>query len=83
MLYKSSSSFLFVNATKIYQFKASDSKIKKHLLCLGNLSKDFRAIDIEKARLSGYVYEFSIDYVIDPSYFIYIHKYLMKNYYMK
>ena len=48
-------------------------------MCLGNLSKDFTAIDIEKARLSGYVYEFSVGYnIIDTSYFIYIHKYLMK-----
>ena len=28
-----SNSFLFVNATKIYQFKAKDSEIKKYPLC--------------------------------------------------
>ena len=28
-----SNRFLFVNATKIYQFKANDFKIKIHLLC--------------------------------------------------
>ena len=33
-------SFLFVNATKIYQFKAKDSKIKDYTMCLGNISKD-------------------------------------------
>ena len=33
--------FLFVNATKIYQFKAKDSEIKDYTLCLGNISKDF------------------------------------------
>ena len=43
MLYNGSNSFLFANATKIYQFKAKDSKIKKYLLCLGNVSGDFSA----------------------------------------
>ena len=31
-----SNSFLFVNATKIYQSKAKDSEIKNYLLCLAN-----------------------------------------------
>ena len=43
-----SNSFLFVNATKIYQFKAKDSNIKKYPLCLGNISKDFTANNIKK-----------------------------------
>ena len=34
-------SLLFVNATKIYQFKAKVSEIKYYALCLENLSKDF------------------------------------------
>ena len=38
----------FVNSTKIYQFKATDSKIKLHLLCLGNISKDFPANNMKK-----------------------------------
>ena len=33
-------SFSFADATKIYQFKAKDSEIKKYPLCLGNASKD-------------------------------------------
>ena len=37
--YNGSNSFLFGNATKIYQFKAKDFEIKKHPLCLGNISK--------------------------------------------
>ena len=32
--------FLFVNATRIYQFKAKYSEIKKYHLYLGNISKD-------------------------------------------
>ena len=39
--YNGSNSFLFVNATKIYQFKAKDSEIKYCALCLGNISKYF------------------------------------------
>ena len=35
MDYKGNNSFLFVNATKIYQFKAKDSEIEKHPLYLG------------------------------------------------
>ena len=43
-----SNSFLFVNATRIYQFKANDSEIKKYPFCLGNISKDFTSINIKK-----------------------------------
>ena len=39
--YNGRNSFLFVNATKIYQFKAKDSEIKIHSSCLGNISGFF------------------------------------------
>ena len=32
--YNGSNSFLFINVTKIYQFKAKDSETKKNILCL-------------------------------------------------
>ena len=48
--YKGNNSFLFVNATKIYQFKAKDSEIKKYPLCLGNISGDFPAKNMEKRK---------------------------------
>ena len=41
-----SNSFLFVNATKVLQFKAKNSKIKDYVLCLGNIIKDL-AINIK------------------------------------
>ena len=44
-------SFLFVNATKIYQFKAKDSEIKEYLLCLGNTSGDISANNMKKSRI--------------------------------
>ena len=37
--FNGSNSFLFVNATKIYQFKAKESEIKGYTLCLVNISK--------------------------------------------
>ena len=40
LLYNGSSSFLFVNAMKMYQSKAKDSKTKLYPLCLGNISKN-------------------------------------------
>ena len=43
-----SNSYLFVNATKIYQFKAKDSEIKDYTLCLGNISKDFTINNVKK-----------------------------------
>ena len=66
-------SFLFVNATKIYQFKAKDFEIRKYPLCLGNISVDFSAKNMKKIGLKGCVYDFSVDYkTFDTS------KYLMK-----
>ena len=53
--YNGSNSFLFVHATKIYQFRAKDSEIKDHPLCLGNISKDFTINNMKKKRLKGSV----------------------------
>ena len=49
--YNGSNSFVFVNAAKIYQFTAKDSKIKKYPLCLGNISGDFSANNMKKNRI--------------------------------
>ena len=46
--YNGRNSFLFVNAKKIYQFKANDSETKKYSLCLGNIFKDFTANNMKK-----------------------------------
>ena len=37
--YNGINSFLFVNATKVYQFKAKDSEIKYYTLCLRKISQ--------------------------------------------
>ena len=46
--YNGSNSFLFVNTTKIYQFKTKNFEIKPYPLCLGNISKDFTANNVKK-----------------------------------
>ena len=82
--YNESNSFLFVNNTKIYRFKAKDSEIKKYPLCLGNISVDFSANNMIKARLDESLYNFSVDYdIIDTSNIIAIHKYLMNKHDIK
>ena len=46
--YNGSNSFLFVNATKVHQFKAKNYEIKYYALCLGNISKDFTINNMKK-----------------------------------
>ena len=53
--YNGSNNFLFVNATKIYQFKAEDFEIKPYILCLGNISKHFAVNNMNKTGLNCYV----------------------------
>ena len=55
MHYNGSNSFLFVNATTIYQYKSINSELIKHRLCLGNISGDFSANNMKKAGLNGCV----------------------------
>ena len=53
--YNESNSFLFVNATKVYQFKAKSSEIKDYALCLGSVLKDFAINNMKKTGLKGVV----------------------------
>ena len=46
--YNGSNSFLFVNDTKINQFKSKDFETKDHTPCLDNISKDFAINDMKK-----------------------------------
>ena len=52
-LHNESKSFLFVNTTKIYQFKAKDFEKKDCTLCLTDISKDFTITNLKKIRLKG------------------------------
>ena len=77
--YNGANSYLFVNGTEIYKFKAKDSEIVATPLCLGNISKEWSTENMKKTGFNGYVYDFSIDYdATDVDDIKSIHKYLMK-----
>ena len=77
--YNESNSYVFVNGSEIFKFKAKDFEINPAPLCLGNISIDFSVDNIKKTGLYGYVYDFlhnynnaGVDYILD------IHKYLIE-----
>ena len=77
--YIGSNSYLFVNGTEIYKFKAKDSEIVATPLCLGNISKDWSTDNMKRTGFNGYVYDFSVHYdATDVDDIKDIHKYLMK-----
>ena len=77
-MYYEVNSYIFINEDEIHEFKAKDSEINVAPLWLGKVSKDFLVENMKKTRLYGYVYEFSIDYVISIDDILDIHKYLIK-----
>ena len=50
--YNERNSFLYINATKIYQFKAKNSEIKDYTLCLGNIINNFTSNNMKKTGLN-------------------------------
>ena len=69
---------MLVNGTEIIKFKAKDSEIVATPLCLGNISKDWSVDNMREIGLSGYVYDFSVDYdAIAVDDILDIHKYLI------
>ena len=60
--YNGANSYLSVNDTEIYKFKAKDSEIVASPLCLGNISKDWSTDNMKKTGFNGYIYDFSVDY---------------------
>ena len=77
--YNGDNRYLFVNGKKIINFKAEDSEIVPYPLCLGGLSKDFKVGYMRASGLTGYVYDFSVNYRdISNDKILDIHKYLME-----
>ena len=77
--YNGANSYLFVDGTEIYKFKAKDSGIVAIPLCLGNTSKDWSVDNMKRTGFNGYVYDFSADYnFIAVDDIKDIHKYLME-----
>ena len=80
MHYNKANSYLFVNGTESYKFKAKYSEIVATPLCLGKISKDWSVDDMKKTEFNSYVYDFSVDYdAIAVDDILDIHKYFMKN----
>ena len=72
-------SYLLVNGTEIYKFKAKDCEIVATPLCLRNISKDWSVDNMKKNGFKGYIYDFGVDYdAIAVDNILDIHKYLMK-----
>ena len=79
MHYNGANSYLFVNGTEIFKFKAKDYEIVPYSLCLGNISKDWTNDNMKETGFNGYIYDFSTDYnAINKSDLLDIHKYLME-----
>ena len=77
--YNGANSYLFVNGTEIYKFKAKDSKTVASPLCLGNISRDCSTNNMKKTGFNGCIYDFSVDNdATDIDDIKDIHKYLMK-----
>ena len=49
--YNGANSYLFVNGTEVYTFKAKDSENVATPLCLGNISKDWSINNMKKTDL--------------------------------
>ena len=60
--YNGANSYLFVNGTEIYEFKAKDSEILVDPIRLGNISKDWSVDNMKRTGFTGHVYDFSVDY---------------------
>ena len=79
MHHNAANSYLFVNGTEIYKFKAKDFEIVATPLCLGNISKGWSIDNMKRTSFNGYVYNFSVDHdAIDVDDIKDFHKYLMK-----
>ena len=77
--YNGANSYLFVNGTETYKFKANDSEILVVPICLENISKDWSEDNMKRIGFTGYVHDFSVDYeAIAVDDIENIHKYLMK-----
>ena len=74
--YNGANSYLFLNGTEIYKFKAKYSETVSSSLCLGN---NWSTDNMKRTGFNEYVYDFSADYnAFDVDDIVDIHKYLMK-----
>ena len=76
--YNGANSYLFVNGTEIYKFKAKNSEIVASPLCLGNISKDWSVDNIKKQDLMVMSMILALIMMLLMLMILDIHKYLMK-----
>ena len=78
--YNGDDCYLFVNGKEVIKFKAKDSEIKAHPLCLGDISNEYpKSSDFKDTALYGNICDFSVDYsAITNDKILDIHNYLMK-----
>ena len=79
LYYNAENSYMFVNGTQIYKFKAKVSENVAAPLWLGNILKGWSADNMKKTGCNRDVYYFSVDYdATDVDDILDIHKYLIK-----
>ena len=77
--YNGANSYLFVNGTEIYKFKAKHSETVASPLCLGKISKAWSTDKMKRTDFNGYIYDFRVNYdSADVDDIKDIQKYLMK-----
>ena len=77
--YNRANSYLFVNGTESYKFKAKDSEIIPSTLCFENISKNWSTDNMKRTGFNRYVHDFSVDYnATSVDDIKNIHRYLMK-----
>ena len=78
MHYNHDNSYLFINGTEIYKFKADNKYVNiPTQFCPGSRSNKFDNVKSEKVSFKENVYDFSVDYdTNDKSDILNIHKYL-------
>ena len=61
--YNGNNSYLCVNGKEVTKFKAKNSELIKHSMCLGGLSLDYYNKDkIKYTKIYVNIYDFSVDY---------------------
>ena len=76
--YNGANSYLLVNITEIYKFKAKNSEIVASPLCLGNISKDWSVDNMKKQDLMVMSMILVLIMMLLMLMILDIHKYLMK-----
>ena len=77
--YNGDDSYLSVNGRQELKFKGKTDQLVKEKLCIGNLSDQWTASELEKTGLYGNIYDFVVDYeqILGVKAIYDMHKYLM------